>query len=463
MRAGEEVFHEWYAPNGIGSGHGSSPAYTERFRDFLHAFMRAHDIQSIVDVGCGDWQWARFVDWGDRSYRGFDIVPALVERLRSTFGRPNRTFEVITNPETFVPPQADLLICKDVLQHLSNEDVRSMLARFGPTARHILWINDRDPNPQWNNSDTVRGGYRRLDLSKPPFNVPGEVVYAFRHADNKVVFWQNNTASTVSAFVNPPRVAVAILAKQKERILEHYLECIENLDYPKKAISLYVRTNNNTDRTASILESWLRRVGHEYERVLFDPSDVAIPVEKYDVHEWNVERFKVLGEIRQRSLDFAREHKCDFYFTADVDNFIVPETLTELVRANLPIAAPLLRHKKPELLYSNFHAAVDPNGYYADTPNYLPLVTRAIRGLIEVPVVHCTYLVRWDALPLLTYDDGSGRYEYVIFSDSARRANVPQYLDTRRVYGILTLDEDDTSIRERMANLRATDGEYIFE
>jgi glycosyltransferase involved in cell wall biosynthesis len=40
-----------------------------------------------------------------------------------------------------------------------------------------------------------------------------------------------------------PRVMVAILAKQKERMLPLYLECIEALDYPKSSIVLYVRTH----------------------------------------------------------------------------------------------------------------------------------------------------------------------------------------------------------------------------
>ena len=37
------------------------------------------------------------------------------------------------------------------------------------------------------------------------------------------------------------------------------------------------------------------------------------------------------------------EHRCDFYFVADIDNFIRPGTLRELVALNLPIVAPFLR------------------------------------------------------------------------------------------------------------------------
>ena len=43
----------------------------------------------------------------------------------------------------------------------------------------------------------------------------------------------------------------------------------------------------------------------------------------------------------------ALELDCDFYFVADVDNFIRPATLRELVALDLPIASPLLRSIAP--------------------------------------------------------------------------------------------------------------------
>ena len=58
--------------------------------------------------------------------------------------------------------------------------------------------------------------------------------------------------------------------------------------------------------------------------------------------------------------------------------------------------------------------------------------------MIEVPVVHCTYFVKNEVLPSVVYDDNSGRYEYVIFSDSLRKAGIPQYIDNRLDYGLLT-------------------------
>src|SRR5262249_21771694 len=139
------------------------------------------------------------------------------------------------------------------------------------------------------------------------------------------------------------RVLLAILAKQKAAALPLYLDCIEALDYPKSSIVLHIRTNNNTDRTEEILRDWVARVGHLYAAVEFDAADVPARVEEFREHEWNATRFRVLGEIREASLRRARERDCEFYFVADVDNFLRRATLRDLVALNLPIVAPLLR------------------------------------------------------------------------------------------------------------------------
>ena len=246
----------------------------------------------------------------------------------------------------------------------------------------------------------------------------------------------------------PPRVLLAILAKQKEGALPFYLECIEALDYPKSAIVLYIRTNNNTDRTEHILREWVARIGHLYAGVEFNAEDVAQPVERYGVHEWNKVRFQVLKPIRNISLHKALKHGFEFYFVADVDNFVRPCTLRELVALNLPIVAPFLRAIVPGSYYSNYHAEIDANGYYANCDQYYWVLERRVRGLIEMPVVHCTYLVRADVIPELTYEDGSNRYDYVVFSHSARRASIPQYLDNRQVYGYITFEDGSEVARK---------------
>jgi hypothetical protein len=245
-----------------------------------------------------------------------------------------------------------------------------------------------------------------------------------------------------------PKVLIAILAKQAEATLPLYLRCIEALDYPKSLITVYIRTNNNTDDTEPMLRRWAEEAGPLYAAIEFDGTDVPVPVQQYANHEWNPQRFAVMGQLRNMCLQKTLDHRCDFLFVADVDNFVRPSTLRNLVAANLPIVAPLLRSADRGDLYANFFAETTQNGYFHEVDQYHWALARRVRGLLEMPLVHCTYLVRADVIPDLTYNDGSGRYEFVIFSDSARRAGVPQYLDNREIYGYIGRDDIERHVTE---------------
>lgn len=237
-------------------------------------------------------------------------------------------------------------------------------------------------------------------------------------------------------------VTIAILAKDKAHTLPLFLACIEKQTWPQSKTYLYIRTNDNNDQTAQILKDWVARVGDKYLGVYFDDSDAPISVKEYVQHEWNCIRFQVLGKIRQESLDWAHAHN-SHYFVADCDNFIFPHTIETMVYTNLPIVAPLLHSN---CAYSNFHPDVDENGYMKDSPFYLPFVNREIKGHVQVPVVHCTYFIRHEILQHMTYDDESYRYEYVIFSDNARKKEIPQYLDTTDVFGFVSFAENSTAL-----------------
>jgi glycosyltransferase involved in cell wall biosynthesis len=240
-----------------------------------------------------------------------------------------------------------------------------------------------------------------------------------------------------------PRVLVAILVSQNEEELPLYLKCIETLDYPKSSMVLYIRTFNNTDGTERLLREWVGRVGCLYAAVEFDAADVDTPVGQVGAHEGSATVFRVPGHVRKLSLSRVLQHSCDFYFAANVDNFVRECTLRDLVALNLPIVAPFLRSIGAGDFYSNYHAAIDINGYYVECDQYTWALNRWIRGVLEMPVVNSTYLVRADVLSDLTYEDGTLRHEYVIFSESARKQGIPQYLDNRQVYGYLAIGGGD--------------------
>jgi hypothetical protein len=257
-----------------------------------------------------------------------------------------------------------------------------------------------------------------------------------------------------------PNVFLALLVKQKEAVLPLFLESLNDWDYPKENIFIYIRTNNNTDNTKQLLEEWIEEYGDKYKGLIYNSEDVPEKVEKYDVHFWNGERFRVLGKIRQESMNQALLTDCEYYFVVDTDNFLFPETLKELVKLDLPIVAPFLRYAvalgenadtpveaaKREghmsRYYSNYHDKVDDFGSIIPEDLYYKILNQEVRGLIECMCVHCTYLIKREYLSELNYLEQSDRWEYMVFSNSARDKGITQYIDNRTIYGVLTLSEN---------------------
>lgn len=122
--------------------------------------MRRRHIRSVVDLGCGDWQFSRYIDWSDMTYVGVEVVPSVVERNQHEFGNSNIRFQIFELLAKL--PTADLLVCKDVLQHLPNVTVKSYLGAFRNKFKFSLITNDEEPvNLQ--NIDIDIGGWRTCD------------------------------------------------------------------------------------------------------------------------------------------------------------------------------------------------------------------------------------------------------------------------------------------------------------
>jgi hypothetical protein len=113
------------------------------------------------------------MDWGDASYLGVDIASDVIDVVRKTHERGKIRFQVGDITEDL--PAADLLISKDVLQHLSNELVQKFIENNLRKGKYkwVILTNDRTGPRQ--NLDTQAGGHRPIDLAAPPFNVKGLV------------------------------------------------------------------------------------------------------------------------------------------------------------------------------------------------------------------------------------------------------------------------------------------------
>ncbi|WP_027145228.1 glycosyltransferase family 2 protein [Mesorhizobium sp. WSM3626] len=458
---------------------------------FLVSRYTFYLAQSYRDCGEREKSLANYLKRAELGFWDEEVYVSLLEagNLMAALARPfDEVVAVFERATQVVPTRAEALHAASLYCRNQGRNAEGMeFARRGldliqPAGLFVQpWVYDYGVLDEFAVNAYWTGAYREsldaclklLATEKLPAQMAKRVLANARFATDKLPFHEApklgafgaeslidqhklvRQRSLRSRMKGTPRILIAILAKQKEPALPLYLECIEALDYPKASIVLYIRTNNNTDRTEHILREWVERVGHLYAAVEFDASDVADRVEQFGEHEWNETRFRVLGRIRNISLRKTLQHGCDFYFVVDVDNFVRPATLRELVALDLPIVAPLLRSISPGQYYSNYHAEIDANGYYVQCDQYGWVLNRHVRGIIEMPLVHCTYLVRADVLTELTYEDATSRYEYVIFADSARKAGIVQYMDNRQVYGYITFGDGQYHVSDGIERARA--------
>src|SRR5262245_33658710 len=105
------VFEKIYRTGlwGGGSGRGSDPEVAQPYMLFLQDFLERNAIDSVVDIGCGDWSFSALIDWGSRRYLGVDVVPSVIEQNRREHGSASVSFRCAD------PTREDLAVSGDLL------------------------------------------------------------------------------------------------------------------------------------------------------------------------------------------------------------------------------------------------------------------------------------------------------------------------------------------------------------
>jgi hypothetical protein len=202
-----EVFSEVYAAGGWGdgeafdSGSGSRGEPAARYVDAVRALIRAHDVHTAVDIGCGDFRVAREFAGHLSHYRGVDVVPDLIARNQAVYGGTAVEFAVLDATRDALP-DADLCLVRQVLQHLSNAEVSAILqrcARFPLVVVTEHWpaaVARSVPNvdkPHGPDTRLDRGSW--VDITAPPFS-RGPVSELLRVPVERPLFHHGETIRT---------------------------------------------------------------------------------------------------------------------------------------------------------------------------------------------------------------------------------------------------------------------------
>jgi len=170
------------------SGSGSRGHIAKEYATFVRSFIKEHHIQSVADLGCGDFvigsQIAEVVD----TYIGVDVVPELIEYLKIKYRLRGAEFRCANIVEDELP-SAQLCLVRQVFQHLSNQQIVKVAAKL--TKYQYVLVTEHYPAPYRAvapNRDKPHGPDTRLlddsavHLDEPPFGLAVQEVLSVRAA-----------------------------------------------------------------------------------------------------------------------------------------------------------------------------------------------------------------------------------------------------------------------------------------
>lgn len=173
----------------------SPPELTELYRGYVGGFLRAHDeVEVVVDLGCGDFELAGGIDFGDAHYVGVDLYEPLVEHNRRHHAGERREFHVRDLVEDPLPP-GDLCLISMVLYLLSFEEVAAILRKLAQYRYALITDGQQDLEPHLRkNLDKPTDKYTRRDyydngfyLELPPFELDLDVVCEYRIPSGEIL------------------------------------------------------------------------------------------------------------------------------------------------------------------------------------------------------------------------------------------------------------------------------------
>ncbi len=158
--------------SGIGSHHPEiiNP-YIEAIRLFLTSFKTP---LTVCDLGCGDFNVGKELIQYAKKYIAIDIVPDLIRHHTEKFKQENVVFRCLDIAKDELP-SGDCAIVRQVLQHLSNEEVQCIVDKL--SCYTYVIITEHLPQGDFiPNKDIIAGQGTRLkkksgiNIVAPPFN-----------------------------------------------------------------------------------------------------------------------------------------------------------------------------------------------------------------------------------------------------------------------------------------------------
>jgi hypothetical protein len=226
--------------------------------------------------------------------------------------------------------------------------------------------------------------------------------------------------------------------------LENYLflsrpSCVISELGHRPKIFIAAHTNSQAPEYSQFIQS-IQEISQTYRETtvfIYDQNPPSIgfaPIEGFN-YRYGCQKF-VYNDFIDSDLPY--------YFLLEQHIFLTDPRcllrLVELLEAHnsyYSAVAPMIR--RPGTFQTNFWGALDPNGYYRRSEDYLDIVERRVIGIFNVPYVNGAVLIRREAILSLSNTQDSNNPDMDLCA-SLRHKTQFMYVDNREICGTYVTD-----------------------
>ena len=154
------------------SGLGSDLNITKQLINDLNIFLKHNQIDSILDVACGDFIWMNKLisDNKHLNYLGLEIVDSIVKKNNKIFSNQNVNFICSDVINEDLPQNYDFILVRDFLIHIKNIDIINLVEKIKKSNCKYFAVNNF-PNIKSNDEIKGYGHHRYVNIEIQPFNL----------------------------------------------------------------------------------------------------------------------------------------------------------------------------------------------------------------------------------------------------------------------------------------------------
>lgn len=170
------------------SGPGSHLNNTKVTVEYLSKFIKDNNIKSVLDLGCGDWNWFKLINLNGASYEGWDAHSDMIYLNNKNYGTDKIKFstkDIITEEY----PNVDLIICRDVLFHLNLNFSTKIVEKVKRASKYFIStsFNSKEINNNITAYCSIKNwGFTIINLNIEPFNLKEYLIDSTNEKANNI-------------------------------------------------------------------------------------------------------------------------------------------------------------------------------------------------------------------------------------------------------------------------------------